>query len=86
MHADPNSPNLSSNAHGVACGDLVRRCQWFPEIECDAICDHLGCGAQGLLIKMKSEGVPQSEIGGRSDFRPTNAKCDGAAGCGPNSP
>jgi len=24
MHADPNSPNPSSNAPGVACGDLVR--------------------------------------------------------------
>jgi hypothetical protein len=28
MHADPHSPNPSSNAPGVACGDLVRVYRW----------------------------------------------------------
>lgn len=74
MPADDQSPNPSATLLGVACGDFVRRRQWFPDLECDQICDHLGCGAQGLLIHMRASGVPQSEIGGDTNFRPTNAE------------
>lgn len=45
-------------------------CPWFPGLECDEACFHLGCGNQGLLMHMIASGIPQSEIGGPTDFIP----------------
>jgi hypothetical protein len=45
-------------------------CPWFPDVSCDEMCQHIGCGCQGLLIHMQSQGVPEAEIGGSPDFIP----------------
>lgn len=65
---------LQCREHAAVDKPSARRCEWFPDVECDEICAHIGCGAQGLLINMRSEGVPQSEVGGSLNFIPQNSK------------
>jgi len=53
--------NIKTNREGEK---PIRHCEWFPDIECDEICGHLGCRAGGLIIEMKAQGVSEKEIGG----------------------
>lgn len=53
----------TKNVTAVDLPRLVRHCAFFPETECDEMCQGIGCGMQGLLIKMKADGVPESELG-----------------------
>lgn len=40
----------------------MKTCKFFPNETCDGMCQTVGCGMQGAVIKMRSDGVPESEI------------------------
>ena len=62
----PEAVGLEATGDSVQC--LARRCRYFPETtECDKICAAIGCGAEGLVIHMRSQGIPESELGESPD-------------------